>query len=244
MGAQVTPFLSSVRVPYLQQNFRPEVRSIYMLPFGIALQKLQTANNAAPPAGNTQNVPPRRFLKKGALSLQWTANDRNEDKLIYALQYRAENETNWKTLEDGLEDTFYTISSDSLPDGIYVFRIVASDETANPSNLALVGEKETAPFAIDNSPPLVVITDKSVQDGRVSIRIEVTDLTSTLKQAQISVDAGDWRPIFPVDGIIDSLSEQFELSSVKLEPGEHVITFRIYDQNDNAGLGKTVVTMP
>ena len=68
--------------------------------------------------------------------------------------------------------------------------------------------------------------------------------TSVLKQPEMSVDSGPWRPVFPVDGIVDSLSEDFRFSSGALGPGEHVVTFRIYDQNENVGIGKATVRMP
>ena len=201
--------LSSVRVPYLQQNFRPDVTSLVVLPSGVALQKVQTASNAAAQAGNgngstAPRIPPRQLTRKGARSLQWTATDRNNDGLTYSLHYKAENEAAWKLLRDGLEDPFYTLSSDTLPDGIYVFRVVASDEGSNPEEIALAGERETAPFAIDNSPPSVTMREEGIENRRVRLHVEVEDRTSTLKEAGVSVDAGEWRPIFPVDGIVDS----------------------------------------
>ena len=241
--------LSSVRVPYLQQNFRPDVTSLVVLPSGVALQKVQTANNAAAQVGNgngstAPRIPPRRLTQKGARSLQWTATDRNNDGLTYSLHYKAENEAAWKLLRDGLEDPFYTLSSDTLPDGIYVFRVVASDEGSNPEEIALAGERETAPFAIDNSPPSVTMREEGIENRRVRLHVEVEDRTSTLKQAGVSVDAGEWRPIFPVDGIVDSLSEVFDFSSIELTAGEHTIAFRVYDQNENVGIGKTIVRIP
>ena len=244
-----TAALSSVRVPYLQQNFRPDVTSLVVLPSGVALQKVQTANNAAAQAGNgngstAPRIPPRRLTQKGARSLQWTATDRNNDGLTYSLHYKAENEAAWKLLRDGLEDPFYTLSSDTLPDGIYVFRVVASDEGSNPEEIALAGERETAPFAIDNSPPSVTMREEGIENRRVWLHVEVEDRTSTLKQAAVSVDAGEWRPIFPVDGIVDSLSEVFDFSSIELTAGEHTIAFRVYDQNENVGIGKTIVRIP
>ncbi len=141
------PLLSSVRVPYLQQNFRPDVTSLVVLPSGVALQKVQTTNNAAAQAGSgngnaAPRIPPRRLNQKGARSLQWTATDRNNDGLTYSLHYKAENEAAWKLLRDGLEDAFYTVASDTLPDGTYVFRVVASDGGANPAEIALAGERE------------------------------------------------------------------------------------------------------
>jgi len=37
------------------------------------------------------------------------------------------------------------------------------------------------------------------------------DAASALKRAEWSIDAGVWTPIAPVDGILDSSSEQFKL---------------------------------
>ena len=52
--------------------------------------------------------------------------------------------------------------------------------------------------------------EEGIENSRVQIHVEVEDSTSVLKQAEVSVDAGNWRPIFPVDGILDSLSEVFD----------------------------------
>src|SRR5439155_25838353 len=92
-----SPKLSSVRVPYLQQNFRPEVTKIDVLPPGVALQKVPvtTANNinpndAAAVRANARagqpalpRIPPRRVPQRGAQSFQWTATDKNQDTLTY-----------------------------------------------------------------------------------------------------------------------------------------------------------------
>jgi hypothetical protein len=248
-GNNSSPVLSSVTVPYLQQNFRPLVTTLTVLPSSVALQKIQTVNNAAPSAnggvgGSVRAIPPRRTLQKGAQSLEWTATDRNNDGLVYAIHYKAENEGTWKLLVEGVEDPFYTIDSDSLPDGTYVIRVEASDEGSNPAAVTLSGRKETAPFAIDNTPPRLTVRDDGIESRRVSIHVDAADQTSTLKRAEISIDAGGWRPVFPMDGIIDSKSEVFEFQSVELESGEHTIAFRVYDQNENVGMGKTIVRIP
>jgi hypothetical protein len=85
---------------------------------------------------------------------------------------------------------------------------------------------------------------ESIEKGRVRIAIDAVDQTSTLNDAEVAIDTGDWRPVFPKDGIIDSKSESFSYISGDLPSGEHVIAFRIYDQNDNAGMGKLVVRIP
>src|SRR6266571_6718444 len=253
-----SPQLGSVKVPFLQQNFRPELTNIDVLPSGVALQKvpLNTGNNfnsndpatirANARAGQPriQAIPPRRVPQRGSQSFQWNATDKNQDTLTYDLYYRADNERTWKPLKKDLEENFYTINSDTLPDGIYVVRVVASDQSTNPADLALRGEMESRPFTIDNTPPAVTMKLDAIENRRVHIAIEAVDQTSTLNQAEVAVDTGDWRPVFPKDGIIDSKSESFTYLSGDLASGEHVIAFRVYDQNDNAGMSKLVVRIP
>jgi hypothetical protein len=253
------PALNSVTVPYLQQNFRPEVGSIDVLPAGVALVKMQQLNASGNPiiadaataranarAGQsaTPKQPPRRLVQKGAQAFQWTASDRNQDVLQYEVYYRGEAERSWKLLKKDLEDNFYSINADTLPDGTYVVRVVASDLPSNPAGSALTGEMESRPFTIDNTPPTVTIRQDSINAGRVRLAINATDATSTLNQAEVSVDTGEWRVIFPQDGITDSKSESYIYQTDVLSPGEHVIAFRIYDQVDNVGLGKLVVRIP
>ena len=253
-----SPRLGSVKVPYLQQNFRPEVTNIDVLTSGVALQKvpLNQGNNINPNDPATiranaragqpriQPIPPRRVPQRGAQSFQWTATDKNQDTLTYDLYYRAENERTWKLLKKDLEDNFYTINSDTMPDGTYTVRVVASDQPSNPPDLALRGEMESRPFTIDNTPPVVTMSLERTENRRIRIAIEAVDQTSTLSQAEIATDTGDWRPVFPKDGIIDEKIESFSYLSGELSPGEHVIAFRVYDQNDNAGMAKLVVRIP
>src|SRR5438552_5833692 len=148
--------LGSVKVPYLQQNFRPEVTNIDVLTSGVALQKvpLNQGNNINPNDPATiranaragqpriQPLAPRRVPQRGAQAFQWTATDKNQDTLTYDIYYRADNERTWKLLKRDLEDNFYTISSDTLPDGMYVVRVVGNDQPSNPPDLALRGEME------------------------------------------------------------------------------------------------------
>ena len=253
-----SPRLGSVKLPYLQQNFAPEMTNVEVLPSGVALQKVQLnqGNNINPNDPATiranaragqpriQPIPPRRVPQRGAQSFQWTASDKNQDTLVYDIYYRAENERTWKVLKKDVEDNFYTINSDTLPDGTYIVRVVANDSPSNPPEVALRGEMESRPFIIDNTPPEVTMTLDRIENRKAYIAIETVDKTSTLNQAEVAIDTGDWRPLFPKDGIIDEKSESFSYVSSELSPGEHVIAFRIYDQSDNAGMGKVVVRIP
>ena len=252
-----SPSLNSVTIPYMQQNFRPEITSLDVLPFGVTLIRGQALTASGAPAGPQDaatvrataraglpgiiKVPPRRALQKGSQSFQWVAVDKNDDTLQYDLYYRAEGAASWVLLKKNVEDSFYSINSDTLPDGTYVVRLVASDNLSNTPEAALSGERESRPFTVDNTAPEVTIKQDGLSGGRVRIAIEAADLTSTLSQAEISVDAGEFRTIFPKDGITDSRRESFTWQSDMLAPGEHVVTCRVYDQNDNVGLSKLIV---
>jgi hypothetical protein len=253
-----SPRLSSVKVPFLQQNFRPEIGNVEVLPSGVALQKVPlntgnsvNPNDAAAIRANARaglpriaSIPPRKVPQRGAQSFQWNATDKNGDTLSYDLYYRADTERTWKILKKDLEDNFYTINSDTLPDGTYEVRVVASDAPSNPPDLALKGEMESRPFTIDNTPPVVTMKLDGLEGKRARIAIDALDQTSTLSQAEVAIDTGEWRPVFPKDGILDSKSDSFSYVSGDLAPGEHVIAFRVYDQNDNAGMSKLVVRIP
>src|SRR5262249_428380 len=155
------------------------------------------------------HVPPRRVVQKGSQSFQWTATDRNDDYLMYDIYFRGEGEQTWRLLKKDLEDNFYTINSDTVPDGTYQVRIVASDQPSTPADSSLSGEAESRSFTIDNTPPSITMKIENIDKGRARIAIDATDATSTLNQAEVSVDTGEWRPIFPRDGLIDSKSESF-----------------------------------
>lgn len=251
------PRLASLTLPYLEQNVRPEVRSVDVLRPGVALREAQPAagvangpnnNNRGPTSGRVEPVvaaqAPRSVVDNGAQALRWTAEDDNDDDLVYSIFYRSDSQTEWKPLVEGLGEPFYTIEADTLPDGMYTMRVVASDIGSNPSDTALEGAYETRLFSIDNTPPVVAVELAAIEGGRARVRVGAEDRTSVLKQAQVSVDAGVWVPVFPLDGIADSTRESFDFLSPLLGAGEHVVAVRIYDQNDNVGIGATIVQIP
>lgn len=127
-GNDVPPSLSSVTIPYLQQNYRPSVESVDLLKAGVRLQKVQSFNNNGAGANGGTNTgtsgrvvttmvatPPRRVIESGVQALEWRAIDSNADTLLYSIHYRSGNEETWKQLADRIEDTFYTIASDRCP---------------------------------------------------------------------------------------------------------------------------------
>jgi len=245
------PQLEDVSVAYLPRNVAPEVLSINVLPPGVSLQQqLQMPTDPNVEAsgldptifGMGVQAPPRRIFQRGARSLQWQAEDRNGDTLEYAVYYRSLGETSFRLLKDHIRDTFYTVDAASLADGRYIFRVVASDALDNPTAAAMSGERLSEPIDIDNTPPNIRgVGAPTVAGDRVRASFDVEDATGRIKRADVSVDGGAWREVFPDDGIADSQRERFSLDLPITGAGEHTISLRAYDNSNNVGSVSVIV---
>jgi len=245
------PQLEDVSVAYLPRNVAPEVLSINVLPPGVSLQQqLQMPTDPNVEAsgldptifGMGVQAPPRRIFQRGARSLQWQAEDRNGDTLEYAVYYRSLGETNFRPLKDHIRDTFYTVDAASLADGRYIFKVVASDALDNPTAAAMSGERLSEPIDIDNTPPNIRgVGAPMVAGDRVRASFDVEDATGRIKRADVSVDGGAWREVFPDDGIADSQRERFSLDLPITGAGEHTISLRAYDNSNNVGSVSVIV---
>ena len=245
--------LSEVNISYLARNIAPEVLSIQILPTNVGL----LANPAVQIDPNIElsglnpvdfglpaavNIPPRKVYLRGARSLQWTAEDRNGDKLQYDVFYREVSETNFKLLRENLEDNFFTIDGAALADGRYIFKIVAKDSLSNPIGLSLSGERISEPVDIDNTPPTVSAdgTPQIIGD-RARVSFEANDAASYLNRAEYSINGGQWQAVFADDGISDSPKERYSLEIPLKNAGEYSIALRVFDVNGNVGSARVVV---
>jgi hypothetical protein len=241
-----------VNVAFAARNIAPEVLSVQVLPTNVGL----AANPAAPVDPNIEltgldpalfgipNVtpPPRRIYQRGATSLQWTADDRNGDKLVYDIYYKEVGDTAFKLLRGDVDENFYTIDGQSLADGRYVFKIVVKDLPANPPSLALSGEKTTEPVDIDNTPPVVTSAGQpQVNGNNARVTFDAMDAASYLTHAEYSVNGGAWTPVYAEDGISDSQHERYSFDVNLPVGGEYAVTIRVYDVNGNSGNSRVSV---
>ena len=137
--------LTSLTVAYLPRNNRPSVTSITVHPPGVVFQKPfanedgaiagldeRVADSRRPPGDNGPTPPPpgRRMFQKGLQTLAWRAEDADNDRLLFTLQYRREGETAWQDLRADLSDTIFVWDTSSMADGRYALRVTASDAAA------------------------------------------------------------------------------------------------------------------
>ncbi|MDX6270517.1 MAG: hypothetical protein QOD28_1740 [Acidobacteriota bacterium] len=243
--------IEDVSVAYLPRNVAPEILSITTLPTGVALLpaiQIQTDPNLeasgldASLIGPVPQVPARRAFQRGAVALQWQAEDRNGDTLEYAVYYRAQSETAFHLLKEKLRDNFYTVDGAALGDGRYIFKVVATDAPENSVGAALYGERISEPVEVDNTAPTVRAAGEATVSGeRVRVGFVVEDARGRVRRADVSVDGGAWRAVFPEDGIADSPRETFALDLPLTGAGEHTISLRGFDASGNVGSARVLV---
>ncbi len=161
--------------------------------------------------------------------------------MVYSVYFRGEDEREWKLLKANVSENTYALDADSLADGRYWFRVVASDSPANAAGTAKDAEMVSSPTLVDHTPPVITAGAPRRSGSRVEIEVDAADAASPLRRAEYSVDAAPWLPIEPVEGILDSERERFLVRLDSLAPGEHLVVFRATDSAGNSGLAKVIV---
>ena len=212
--------LRDLTIYYLPQNQRPRVTEITV------------GDEPAPrhvPLSLRGNKPRSPIVR-----LRWKVENPDDDELVYRLFFREESEVNWKPLggPEPLTRTEYDWNTESIPDGNYVVRVVASDERANPREDALEHSLASSPFLVDNRKP--ELADVKVAYPWASGRAR--DSFSPISELAYSIDGGDWQPVAPRDGIFDAAVEDFSFKlPANLSPGAHSLAVRAVDAADNVG---------
>jgi hypothetical protein len=227
--------LYTAELSYRQENLRPRIDAFGALEPGQILvpQNFNPTNQIYEPAHPTRegifttvgqpadedDGRTKPLWKKGFRTLRWTAADPNQDGLEYELSFRpAESDGGWMRVADELEDNYYAFDATSLPDGVYRFRLQASDRPSNDPGSAQTAERVSDPVVVDNTTPAMVKVDRpSGKDGRV--RATVHDSASPLREAMFSVDAQEWKPVPSADGLIDGQTETLVIEPGDAKPG-------------------------
>lgn len=231
-----------ISVTYRQRNIAPEILSVEVLPTNVGLApnpgvqidpNIELSGQDPAVYGiPAVSVPPRRLYQRGARSLQWTAEDRNDDVLVFDVLYKAVGDPKFRVLKAGLTENYLTIDGLSLSDGRYVFAVVAGDAASNPPGEDLSGRRETEPVEIDNSAPTLKVAAAPVtKDGTVTAVFEAVDAGS-LMRAEFSVNGRTWRTAQPEDGISDGPAERYIVRFQAAEVGGTVV-LRAFDRNGN-----------
>jgi hypothetical protein len=171
--------------------------------------------------------------------ISWHADSRDGDALVYRLFYRAEGDDVWVPvpLEKPLKKTEYSWDTESVADGWYRIKVVASDEESNGAGEALTDEKISEPVKVDNRQPDVL----NLAFNNNTLTGIARDNLSVIRSLEYSVDGGDWKFFSPKSGVFDDREEAFEVKLDPLKPGPHTIAVRATDDEGNIGVEKLSV---
>ncbi len=245
--------LNEVNVAYQPRNIAPEILTIQILPANVGLianpaiiidpnienSGIDPAIFGLPPIFN---IPPRRIFQRGARSLQWAAEDRNGDKLEYAVYYREASETEFKLLKENFRENFYALDGLAFADGRYIFKITANDAPSNPAAQALSGMRISDPVDIDNTAPIVsAVGSPQITGDKARVSFDASDSSNRLQNAEFSVNGGEWQTVYADDGISDSRTERYTLEISMKNAGEFSVTLRVFDASGNVGNARTSV---
>jgi sugar lactone lactonase YvrE len=247
-AGKASPVLDRVTVFYLQSNIAPTVaRPEFLRPNEVYLKlpdqddvilgvEKNLPGSPAKKDDLRMGMPTRKSERKGFQTVVWDASDENGDALRFGLAMKKDGESEWRVLEEGLTETIYAFDTQSFPDGTYLLKLTASDAPSNPLGLELKSERTSPPLVIDNSLPTVKNFTAARNGAALDISFQAEDSYSYIEEVKVLVRPGEWRVVFPVDGMADSRSESFKFS-VKLPPGaENQVTVRVRDSYGNVGV--------
>jgi hypothetical protein len=248
--------VDSIEVPYLPQNSAPVIHSITVSSIlGTNASKTGAASSAsnspytvtvtatgdpAAAASGSSATDTVTHLQSTQTQISWQADDPDGDKLVYAVYFRAEDETQWQLIRNHIFENTLLLDPDVFADGRYFFRVVASDAPSNAPQYARRTELISAPVLIDNTPPAVTIAPPRRTSSGFDILVTAEDQISSIHLCEYSLDAGLWQPVEAAAGITDSRREQFRIHLDNL-PGEHLLVVRVYDTANNAGLARILL---
>jgi hypothetical protein len=232
-----SPEVHGVEISYLQSNQRPVLEELSVLDPGQILvpSNFNPQNQVFEPASPNRegifaplrDVPAERGLKtlwkRGFRTLRWTARDPNDDEITFAVDVRREDDPEgWLEMEDELEEDRYSFDASVLPDGLYRFRVTASDGRGNVGAEALTASRTSEVAVIDHTPPTVASVDA---DGR-RLRAVIEDAWNIVREAVWSADAGPWENAKAQDELLDARRE-----TLVLEPpaGASLLLLRLTD---------------
>jgi hypothetical protein len=176
------------------------------------------------------------------LKFKWSAVDANEDELSFALYVRKDGWKGWMELEDDCDKTDYEWDPTTAPDGVYQFKVVASDRKDNSDAEALTGERTSSSFVVCHTAPAVKVKATPAAGGAL-IEASASSPLVRLTSASYTLNGKKSVNVFPADGLFDGQAKTFQFKTDGLKPGTYVVVLRVHDAAGNIGSGDVVFTV-
>jgi hypothetical protein len=243
------PVVERVEMSWAERNARPILEDVSVLEPGAVFPRPGAPQGSAvltvtnpdengafaglEPAREGVEAAGKKLFRKGFRTVTWKGSDPNGDVLRYDLEVRREGSTTWFAIRREEDDSFVSFDSTPLPDGRYRFRVTATDRPSNEEGEALSTAEESDVAVVDGTPPLLVVTGRKIEGGRVVLRVKTKDGLSPIVRAEGTVSADRWRPLAAADGALDGPEEDVTFDVPK-PAGPAFLSIRVVDAAGNS----------
>ena len=229
-----SPHLNNYRIFYVQANLRPQLKKIEIKKPEKTSNTQAISSTSTGETGTGTSAANRREPAHNYLTLLWIANDPNKDKLKYNLYLKKTTDSNWLLFKKDITATRTSLDTRLYQDGEYQLKVVADDSLANPPDMVETANLVSSPFLVDSTAP--ELTNFSIQAGQsLHVVFTVTDKTSLVSGVYYSFSGELWFPVFPVDMIADSKTENydFKLKTMDMDKSKSIF-IKVVDEFDNS----------
>jgi hypothetical protein len=172
---------------------------------------------------STQAKKGKKYYRVGYRTVSWAVEDANGDPVRATLEIEGEDGV-VLPVRDELKGSQIAVDMTAVPDGLYRFRLTASDELENPGEgLSATGLSPW--FVVDNEAPSIALS----RQGETWV-VTIKDRLSPLAKVEWARDGEGWQSLGPSDGVLDGREESFRLAAQK---GKHVVVVRAIDGQHN-----------
>jgi len=171
--------------------------------------------------------------------ITWKVTNPDKDELEYELYFQPRGSDKWIRMDtpEPVTEEKFKWETESIPDGHYRVKVVASDSPDNAPEEAFSAEFVSRPVLVDNRSPQI----KGLRVSRGSVSGKAVDETSAISGVQYSIDGKEWVTVGPEDGVFDSNTEDFKFDLPgDLAEGPHVLSVRAWDRALNIGAGQEI----
>jgi len=215
---------------FLPQNRKPVLRSFHIVSPNFALQArgtplpsvtttlAQVVNNS-PSGGSTPADRRRQALMgsslvpaAGAQVVVWTVSDPDGDNLVSTFSIRHQDEDSWRDLQVANDSDWFQFDRRTLTEGIYFTRLIVEETSPRSAKDRHRVEFSADDLVVDLTAPEILASAITRHDGHWQVQAEASDAYSLLTGMRVVFNNGfAAATAHPVDGILDSTREAFEL---------------------------------
>jgi hypothetical protein len=98
----------------------------------------------------------------------------------------------------------------------------------------LTGSRVSEPLVVDNTGPKIRKYSIEKTGRTATLKLDIADDLSVIGKLEYTIDSNtEWKGSLPEDGVCDTTEENFTITTDDLEPGEHVLAVRVFDDVGN-----------